>query len=119
MMPRLMVILLLTCSTVAAAPPRSSAPKPIRGTYQIYGGGLGDMVPPTKKDRKVSLAFTGAFAKELFDQIGPDMKDACGASPDHSERQRGDIDCVRDGKKYLCYVGLDVLTGKSTGGAIC
>jgi hypothetical protein len=86
MIPRLVITLLVGVSALAAAAPWNSTPKPIKGTYQVYGGGLGDMVPPTKKDRKVSFSFTGPFAKELFDQIGPDLKDACGASPTHSER---------------------------------
>jgi hypothetical protein len=119
MMPRLIISLLVGASAFVVAAPWNSTPKPIKGTYQVYGGGLGDMVPPTKKDRKVSFSFTGPFAKELFDQIGPDMKDACGASPTHSERQRGDLDCIRDGKEYMCYLGLNVLTGKSMGGSIC
>jgi hypothetical protein len=119
MIPRSAIIFLLASSALTAAAPWNSTPKPVEGTYQIYGGGLGDMVPPTKKDRKVSLSFTGPFAKELFDQIGPDMKDACDASPTHSERQRGDLDCIRDGKEYMCYLGLNVLTGKSIGGSIC
>jgi hypothetical protein len=119
MSSRLIAIFLLVASTLAAAAPWSGTPKPIKGTYQVYGGGLGDMTPPTKKDRKVSISFTGAFAKDLFDQIGPDMKAACDATPTHSERQRGDLDCVRDGKEYFCYLGLDVLTGKSMAGSIC
>lgn len=119
MRPRLIAIFLLVSSTLAAATPWSSTPKPIKGTDQVYDRGLGDMAPPKKKDRKLSISFTGALAKDLFDQIGPDMKDACDASPTHSERQRGDLDCVRDGKEYVCYLGLDVLTGKSMAGAIC
>lgn len=119
MSQRLIAVFLLVSGSLAATSSWSGTPKPVKGTYQVYGGGLGDMVPPTKKDRKVSISFTGAFAKDLFDHIGPDMKDACDATPTHSERQRGDLDCVRDGKEYFCYLGLNVLTGKSMGGAIC
>ena len=94
--------------------------KPLKGDYLIYGGELGDTVPPTKKDRKVAFTFKGPLAKDLFDQIGPDKKDACGAAPDHRIRDRGDLCCVwdkRDG--YVCYFGLDVPTGKSSNGSIC
>lgn len=95
-------------------------PKPLKGDYQMYGGELGDMVPPTKKDRKVAFMFKGPLAKELFDQIGPDKKDACGATADHRERDRGDLSCVWDKHDgYSCYFGLDVPTGKSTYGSIC
>jgi hypothetical protein len=97
-------------------------PKPLKGNYQVYGGSLSDMVPPTSKDRKVSIRFTGQFAKDLFNQIAPDVKkvDSCSSAADFRERRRGDIDCVftkADG--YICYLGLDVSTGKSTDGIIC
>ncbi len=95
-------------------------PKPIQGDYQVYGGTLAELAPPTKKDRKVAFMFSGSLAKDLFGQIGPDLKDACGAGPDHRARHRGDLSCVwtkTDG--YSCYFGLDVITGKSTYGSIC
>ncbi|NVM76866.1 hypothetical protein FHW83_002667 [Duganella sp. SG902] len=94
--------------------------QPLKGSYLIYGGELGDIVPPTKTDRKVAFTFKGPLAKDLFEQIGPDNKNTCGAAPDHRIRDRGDLSCVwdkRDG--YICYFGLDVPTGKSTNGAIC
>ncbi len=96
---------------------------PLKGDYYVYGGSMGDMVPPTAKDRKVSLMFSGPLAKELFDQIGPDRKDACGASPDHRTRTRGHLSCIWEKRGtysgYSCYFGLDVPTGKSTFGSIC
>jgi len=94
--------------------------KPLKGDYQVYGGTLSERLPPTQKDRKVSFMFTGPLAKELFSQIGPDLKEACGAGPDHRTRRRGDLSCIwttEDG--YACYFGLDVPTGKSTHGSIC
>lgn len=108
--------------TPAAEKPetQSFGQKQLRGDYLIYGGELGDTVPPTKKDRKVAFTFREPLAKDLFDQIGPDRKDACGAAPDHRIRDRADLSCVwdkRDG--YICYFGLDVTTGKSTYGSIC
>lgn len=97
--------------------------EPLKGDYYVYGGSLGDSVPPTAKDRKVSLMFTGPLAKELFDQIGPDRKDACGAGPDHRTRLRGHLSCIWEKRGthsgYSCYFGLDVPTGKSTYGSIC
>ena len=94
--------------------------KPLKGDYLIYGGELGDTVPPTKKDRKVAFTFKGPLAKDLFEQIGPDRKDACGAASDHRIRERGDLSCVWDKHEgYICYFGLDVPTGKSTFGSIC
>ena len=100
--------------------PQDIGQKSLKGDYLIYGGELGDPVPPTKKDRKVALTFKGPLAKELFDQIGPDRKDACGAAPDHRIRDRGDLSCVWDAHEgYVCYFGINVPTGKSTNGSIC
>lgn len=99
---------------------QGSGVKPLKGDYMIYGGELGDTVPPTKKDRKVALTFKGPLAKDLFEQIGPDNKDACGADPDHRIRERAHLACIWDKREgYYCYFGLDVPTGKSTYGSIC
>jgi hypothetical protein len=114
---------LALCSlTLAAEKPETTGagPKPLKGEYWIYGGELGDTVPPTKKNMKVAFTFKGPLAKELFDQIGPDRKDTCGAGPDRRIRFRRDLACIWDkGDGYVCYFGLDVPTGKSTNGSIC
>ncbi|MYN47640.1 hypothetical protein GTP23_21595 [Pseudoduganella sp. FT93W] len=100
--------------------PWDGRPKPLNGDYQVYGGTLSESVPPTRKDRKISFMFTGPLGKDLFEHIGPDLKEACGAAPDHRTRRRGDLSCVwtKEGG-YVCYLGLDVPTGKSTSGSIC
>ena len=116
------VALTLHSLAQAAEKPQTSAggPKPLKGDYWIYGGELGDTVPPTDKDRKVAFTFKGPLAKDLFDHIGPDKKDACGAAPDHRTRLRGDLACIWDkGDGYTCYFGLDIPTGKSIYGSIC
>ncbi|MBB3121891.1 hypothetical protein [Pseudoduganella violacea] len=94
----------------------------LKGDYYVYGGTLAEMLPPTRKDRKVAFMLKGALAKELFDQIGPDVKkaDACSSALDFRQRRRADLDCTytqEDG--YSCYFGLDVVTGKGTHGSIC
>ncbi|KQV27019.1 hypothetical protein [Massilia sp. Root335] len=94
--------------------------KPLRGDYYVYGGSIGDSTPPTEKDRKLSLMFTGALAKDTFDRIGPDLRDACGAGPDSRQRRRGDLICVwTKGDGYSCYFGIDVMTGKGMRGTTC
>lgn len=119
MIARAMAIALAAASSLAIAAPWEPGDRLLKGTYQVYGGELGDMTLPTRQDQKVSFMFTGQFARNLYDQIGPNVKDACGASPTHSERQRGDLSCTRDGKAYTCYLGLNIVTGKSMPGAIC
>ncbi|UGQ45577.1 hypothetical protein [Massilia endophytica] len=96
-----------------------SPPKALSGDYQIYGGTLSEMQAPTARDRKVAFMFKGPLAKDLFNQIGPDAKDACSAATGYRERRRGHLVCTRDEDGYLCYFGLDVPTGKSTYGVIC
>ena len=97
-------------------------PRPLRGDYQIYGGTLSEMLPPTQGDRKVAIMVKGELARELFAQIGPDVRQeqACSSSADYRERRRGDISCVHIKEAgYECYFGLDLRTGKGTYGAIC
>lgn len=113
------IAVLVLCSA-AAAGDTTPLKGTLKGDYWIYGGALGDTVPPTKNDRKVAFTFRGPLAKELFDQIGPDNKDTCGAGPDHRIRDRNDLSCVWDKREgYTCYFGLDVPKGKSTNGSIC
>jgi hypothetical protein len=96
------------------------SPKPLKGDYQVYGGTLSEVIPPTQKDRKVAFMFKGPLAKELFDQIGPDAKMSCSDAPGYRERTRGDLSCTyTKDNGYACYFGLDVPTGKSTNGSIC
>lgn len=107
---------------LAPAPAADPAPKPLRGDYQIYGGALSDMLPPTSSDRKVAFMVTGVAAKDLFLQIGPDVRkeNACSEAKDYRERRRRDLSCVHlKGEGYRCYFGLDLQTGKSMHGAIC
>lgn len=94
--------------------------KPLNGEYQVYGGTPAEMQAPTRKDRKVSFVFKGALAQDLFDQIGPDEKVSCSGDPAYRERNRGHISCTHfKDEGYTCYLGLDVISGKSTHGSIC
>lgn len=126
---RVLVGVVLTVVAVAQAAGQSvtkkteqweGGPKVLKGTYQVYGGELGEMVPPTAKDRKITFLFKGALAKELFGQIGPDIKDPCGTAESYRERRRGHMFCnYTKGEGHSCYFGIDVPTGKGIPGAIC
>ncbi|WBS01645.1 hypothetical protein OU994_25805 [Pseudoduganella sp. SL102] len=98
----------------------SAKPRPLRGDYQVYGGTLSEMLPPTHRDRKIAMMFKGPLAKELFEQIGPDEKASCSDAADYRERNRGDLSCTytkEDG--HACYFGIDVISGKAIIGSIC
>ncbi|WP_308922588.1 hypothetical protein [Janthinobacterium sp. J1-1] len=118
----LATLLLHITSVMAADTSPPSTPKPLRGDYQLYGGTLSEMLPPTPSDKKVAFMVTGAAAKDLFLQIGPDVakENACSEAKDYRERRRGDLSCVHmKGAEYSCYFGLDLKTGKGIHGAIC
>ncbi|NRR32665.1 hypothetical protein HSX11_21075 [Oxalobacteraceae bacterium] len=100
----------------------SAEPRTLSGTYQVYGGSLAEMLPPTPNDRNVSFRFKGQTAKDLFNSIGPDVKkeNACSGDPDYRERSRGHLHCAfTKNNGYSCYLGLDLRTGKSDVGSIC
>lgn len=122
-LPFVAVVLLMSSSVDAGESKpewQGATPKPLRGDYQVYGGTLSEMRAPTGKDTKVAFMFSGPLAKDLFNQIGPDSKDACSASPDFRQRDRGDLSCTyTKDHGYACYFGLDVPSGKSAGGSIC
>lgn len=109
-------------SVMAANTSASGTAKPLHGDYQIYGGTLSEMLPPTSNDKKVAFMVTGPAAKDLFLQIGPDVarENACSEAKDYRERRRGDLSCVHmKGEGYSCYFGIDLKTGRGMHGAIC
>jgi len=90
--------------------------------YLIYGGSLGDMTAPTKSDKKIAFSIEGKAARELFEAIGPDKKDACLEGTGARVRHRNDenLECVRSKEgEYHCSFGFDLRTGKSIPGSIC
>ena len=96
--------------------------RPDIARYAIYGGELGDEVAPTASSKKISILIDGTAARDLFEQIGPDLLDACGADTENSVREKdnGAISCSysrMDG--YRCYFGFDLRNGKSIGGVTC
>lgn len=111
------------CSVVFAAKPWDGAYSDFKGAYLIYSGDLGEEAAPTSNDRKVALSIQGEMAKALFESIGPDLKDACGASAEMRVREKGDLDCVYDkanqASPYVCHFGINLRTGKSMRGSIC
>jgi len=120
------IIATLALLSVAQAAPKKGEgrylAKPLKGDYYLYGGTLGEMTPPTRKDRKISFMVTGPLAQDLFDQIAPDVKkeESCSSAVDYRERRKGDIDCIyTKDSGYTCYFGIDVVTGRSTYGTIC
>lgn len=106
-----------------AAKPWDGTYSAFKGEYLIYAGALGEEAPPSTADRKAAFALHGEVARSLFESIGPDLKNGCGASSGIRLRQKGDLDCTYDKgdnpAPYVCHFGIDLRTGKSMYGSIC
>lgn len=92
--------------------------KDFSGSYAIYGGYPDNAVAPAAGDTKIAFRLTAAAAKDMFDAIGPDLRDGC-PDPQIRLRNRDMLLCrhhVKDG--YRCEFGFDLSTGLSIGGSI-
>jgi hypothetical protein len=94
--------------------------QPFTGRYSIYGGGLGDPTAPTNRSKNIAFSVSGKVAKQMFEAMGPDLKDACGSGDGNRIRQRAEVDCSFHPKSgYQCNFGFDLVSGRSIGGSIC
>lgn len=94
--------------------------QPFSGHYSIYGGSLGDPVAPNNRSRNIAFTVTGQAARQMFDAMAPDLKDACGTESGLRIRQRAELICSYDKKYgYECNFGFDLIDGRSIGGSIC
>lgn len=115
------VSILLVSAALAATSEWVFAYRPASTRYAVYGGSLGDPVPPTAADRKIAFEVTGRAARDLFEAIGPDIANACtGKDTRLRWRDDGRLACTRSAKgEYACHFGFDLATGRSIGGSIC
>lgn len=115
---------MLLLSVLAAAIPVGAGAqddRPLKGSYEIYSGELGDTAAPKPNDAKLALSFTGKLAKDLFTRLGAAAteREQCGA--DIVTRMRGALSCTRTIKtgEVECALGFDILKGKAIAGSIC
>jgi hypothetical protein len=96
--------------------------KTITGDYGIYGGNIGDPVAPQKNNIKIAFEITGDVAKEMFEAMGPDIKDMCTEGYGYRVRakDKDNLRCqlTKEGE-YTCNFGFNLRTGKSIGGSAC
>jgi hypothetical protein len=94
---------------------------PLQAEYKIHSGGTAYSELPTKADSAFTVAFKGEAAKQLFDQIGPDVKDSCSVSEkgDRERRKKGAL-CLYETRldsptdsHYRCWIGIDLRTGEA------
>lgn len=92
-------------------------------SYLLYSDSQVEKLAPQSDHKKISLLIEGQLARELFDSLGPDQKQACGESTGMRIRERGDVTCSFDREQkaapFTCFVGLNLNTGKSIAGAVC
>ena len=94
--------------------------KPLRATYSIYSGELGEREAPTKIDRKLAIKVTGQAAKEIFDSIYPDANVTCSSEKGERLRSKQNLWCIyQPSSGYRCYFGFNLRTGASIAGGDC
>ncbi len=94
--------------------------KPLKASYSIYSGELGEEAAPTQTDRKLAIEVTGEAAKQIFDSMHPDFKPSCSSEKGDRDRRKGDLYCTyHPNEGYRCFIGINLRTGKSIAGGIC
>lgn len=66
------------------------------------------------------MMITGQLAREIFDSMGPDIKDTRGADEGGRVRRKQQVSCTyhpRD--EFICYLGVNLKTGEVIPGSIC
>ncbi|WP_454765377.1 hypothetical protein [Cupriavidus campinensis] len=115
-----MVLLALTAGAAAAGAEWMFDYRPAKAEYVVYSGELGDNGPPTARDTKIAIRLTGTAARDMFNALGSDRREACKDEESTRVRYRGNITCSRyNARQYECHVGFDLKTGKSIAGIIC
>lgn len=116
-----LTIALLSGPSSADAKAVDPAPiKPMKAGYSIYSGEIGDERAPTTTDRKLSVEVSGQAAKDIFESIYPDAKVTCSDEKGQRLRRKGQLWCsFSPAAGYQCYLGFNLRTGASTGGASC
>ena len=94
--------------------------KPMAGSYEIYGGELDDPRPADAESTNIAIKIQGAAARNIFNSLGKDIKNACVSEAGERVRMKKDMACFFSKKEgYSCFVGFDLKTGKSKAGIIC
>lgn len=123
---RKLILLVYVVSQSASAGPSEKKThelnrwNPLPVEYKIHSGNTAYSELPTKADSAITLAFKGEAARQLFEQIGPDVKDSCGVTNkgDRERRRKGAV-CLYETQldsptdsHYRCWIGIDLRTGE-------
>ena len=98
----------------------------LQATYMIHSGSTAYSELPTKGDRAITVYFKGEAAKQLFDQMGPDVKEACSSEKGDRERRNKGAVCLYEAhlaapgdSQYPCWIGIDLRTGDGSARVPC
>ena len=98
----------------------------LRATYKIHSGNTAYSELPTTGDRAITVYFKGEAAKQLFDQMGPDVKEACSSEKGDRERRNKGAVCLYETRlddpndsHYRCWIGIDLRTGDGSARVPC
>jgi hypothetical protein len=81
---------LLTCEN---KPHALNQWNPLQAEYKIHSRGTAYSELPTKSDSALSVAFTDEAARQVFKQIGPDVKAVCDDAKGYRVREKKGVYC--------------------------
>lgn len=92
---------------------------PLQANYKIHSGGTAYSEMPTKADRVFTVAFRNEAARQLFEQIGPDVEPVCDDTKGNRVREKKGVYCSFTARlenpansQYRCWIGIDLRTGE-------
>ena len=92
---------------------------PLQANYKIHSGGTAYSELPTKDDSAFTVAFRDEAARQVFEQIGPDVKAACDDAQGYRVREKKGVYCsytprLENPKNahYRCWIGINLRTGE-------
>lgn len=121
------LILLILVGLCQAASAGESANKPhelnqwntLQARYKIHSGGTAYSELPTQADSAFTVAFRDEAARQVFEQIGPDVKPVCSDKEGYRVREKKGVYCSYtprlenpQNSHYRCWIGIDLRTGE-------
>jgi hypothetical protein len=92
---------------------------PLQANYKIHSGGTAYSELPTKDDNAFTVAFRDEAARQVFEQIGPDVKPVCDDAKGYRERRKKGVYCSYTARlenpknsHYRCWIGINLHTGE-------